>query len=84
MPNDELDLGLVVYVMPTKVRNMGEIHGKCDAQVHNFSLIRVLAVYSERDFVLMLAIDLQGDDWSPGLFGTQHSQVLGPEHWKRV
>ena len=84
VPKDELDLGLVVYVMPTKVRNTGEIHGKCDTQVHDLSLIRVLAVYSEQDFVLMLTVDLYGDDRSPGLFGTQHSQVLGPEHWRWV
>jgi hypothetical protein len=84
VPNDEFDLGLVVYVMPTKVRDAGKIHGKCDTQVHNLSLIRVLAVYSKHDFVLMLAVDLHGDDRSPGLFGAQHSHVLGPEHWKWV
>jgi hypothetical protein len=55
--------------------------GKCDTQVHYFSLIRVLAVYSEHDFVLILAVDLHGDDRSPRPFGTQHSQILGPEHW---
>jgi hypothetical protein len=55
--------------------------GKCDTQVHYFSLIWVLAVYSEHDFVLILAVDLHSHDRSPGLFGTQHSQILGPEHW---
>jgi hypothetical protein len=84
VPHCEPDLGLVVCVMTTKVRNTDDVHGKHDTQMHYFSLIRVLAVYSEHDFVLILAVDLHGDDRPPGLFGTQHSQILGPEHWKWV
>jgi len=82
MPNIELDLGLVVYVMTVEVSIAEDSHGKreCDTQKCYFSLVRVLTVYSEHDFVLVLAIDFHGDDRPPRLFRTQHSQVLGPEH----
>ena len=32
--------------------------------------------------MLVLAVDLHCNDGSPGLFGSQYSQVLGPENWK--
>jgi hypothetical protein len=84
MPNIELDLSLVVYVMTVEVSIAENSHGKREynTQKRYFSLVRVLTVYSEHDFVLMLAVNLHGDDRSPRLFRTQHSQVLGPEHWK--
>ena len=80
MPNGELDLGLVVCLMSTKVRNTEKMYGRRDTQMRYFSLIGVLTVYSEHDFVLMLAVNLHGNDRPPGPFGTQHCQVLGPEH----
>jgi hypothetical protein len=82
MPNVEFDLGLVVYVVTVEVRIADNSHGKreWDTQKRYFSLVRVLTVYSEHDFVLMLAVNLHGDYRSPRLFRTQHSQVLGPEH----
>jgi len=86
MPNVELDLGLVVYVVTVGVSITENSNGKrvCDTQKCYFSLVRVLTVYSEHDFVLMLAVNLHGDDRSPRLFRTKHSQVLGPEHWKQM
>lgn len=82
MPNVELDLGLVVYVVTVEVSIAENSNGKreCDTQKCYFSLVRVLTVYSEHDFVLMLAVNLHGDDRPPRLFRTQHSQILGPEH----
>jgi hypothetical protein len=65
IPNGELDLGLVVYVMPIKVRNTNNMYRRGDIQVRYFSLIRVLTVYPEYDFVLMLTVDLHGNDRSP-------------------
>jgi hypothetical protein len=64
VPNVEFDLGLVVCVMEKR----------------DFSLIRVLAIYPKHNFMLVLAVNLQCDDRSPGLFRSQHSQVLGAEN----
>jgi hypothetical protein len=58
------------------------MHEKCGSQKYDFPLIRVLAIYSKHDFMLMLVVDLDCDDGSPGLFRSQNSQVLGPENWK--
>jgi hypothetical protein len=58
------------------------VQEKGDSQKHNFSLIRVLAIYSKHNFMLALAVYLQCDDGSPGLLRSQHSQVLGTENWK--
>jgi hypothetical protein len=46
---------------------------------HYVPLIRVLAVDTEDDFVLMLTVDFQGDDGPPGLLWAQHAHVLGPK-----
>jgi hypothetical protein len=43
------------------------------------SLIWVLAIDTEYDFVLMLPVDFQRDDGPPGLLWAQHAHVLGPE-----
>ena len=86
VPNVEFDLGPVVCVMAAGASAPGQeyenVHGKCDSQKHDLSLIRVLAIYSKHNFMLALAVDFQCDDGSPGLFRSQHSQVLGAENWK--
>lgn len=73
VPYVELDLSLAMCMMALQVRVIDEVHEKYDIQKHDFPLIRVLTVYSKHDFVFMLAVDLQGDDRSPGLFGAQRS-----------
>jgi hypothetical protein len=79
VPNVEFDLGLVVCVMAAGVGNSYNVH-EGDSQKRDFSLIRVLAIYPKHNFMLVLAVNLQCDDRSPGLFRSQHSQVLGAEN----
>ena len=51
----------------------GSIQGCC------LPLIWVLAVDAQYDFVLMLPVNFQRDDGSPGLLWAQHANVLRPE-----
>ena len=68
VPNVELNTGLVVCVMAVEVRIIDKVPGKCNTQKHNFPLIRILTICAKHNFVFVLAIDLQGDDGSPGPF----------------